>query len=111
MYAIRSYYVIQDGLDQDMYPNVNWQDEILNKTFWSHSFYVSGRGGSEVARYFLSLGANSETAAYKVEKNSPYASNVGYNTYNYRVNLDLDLTETTSVYLGSDGFFSQLKLV
>jgi len=101
--------IIQDGLDQDMYPNVNWQDEILNKTFWSHSFYVSGRGGSEVARYFLSLGANSETAAYKVEKNSPYASNVGYNTYNYRVNLDLDLTETTSVYLGSDGFFSQLK--
>ncbi|MFV0589857.1 MAG: SusC/RagA family TonB-linked outer membrane protein [Draconibacterium sp.] len=101
--------IIQGGLDPDIYPNVNWQDEILNKTFWSHSVYVSGRGGSEVARYFLSLGANSETAAYKVEKGSPYASNVGYNTYNYRINLDLNLTESTSVYLGSDGFFSQLK--
>ncbi|SHF93783.1 TonB-linked outer membrane protein, SusC/RagA family [Mariniphaga anaerophila] len=101
--------IIRDVLDPDMYPNVNWQDEILNKSFWSHSVYVSGRGGSEVARYFLSLGANSERAAYKVEKNSPYASNVGYNTYNYRVNLDLDLTESTSVYLGSDGFFSQLN--
>jgi len=100
--------IIQDGLDQDMYPNVNWQNEILNKHFWRQSYYVSGRGGSEVARYFLSLGANTETAAYKVETNSPYASNVGFNTYNYRINLDLNLTKSTSVFLGSDGFFSQL---
>lgn len=101
--------IIQYGLDQDMYPNVNWQNEILNKNFWSQSYYVSGRGGSEVARYFLSLGANSETAAYKVEKDSPYASNVGFNTYNYRINLDLNLTKTTTVFLGSDGYYSQLN--
>ena len=100
--------IIKDGLDPDMYPNVNWQNEILNKHFWRQSYYVSGRGGSEVARYFLSLGANTETAAYKVEKNSPYASNVGFNTYNYRINLDLNLTKSTSVYLGSDGYYSQL---
>lgn len=101
--------IIRDGLDPDMYPNVNWQDEILNKTFWRHSYYVSGRGGSEVARYFLSLGGKNESAAYKVDKNSPYASNVSYNTYNYRINLDVNLTKSTKVYLGSDGFLSQLK--
>ncbi len=100
--------IIQQGLDQDIYPDVNWQDEILDNSFWRQSYYVSGRGGSEVARYFLSLGANTETAAYKVESNSPYASNVGFNTYNYRINLDLNLTEKTTVYLGSDGYFSQL---
>lgn len=44
--------IIRDGLDPDLYPNVNWQDEILNKTFWRHTYYVSGRGGSDVARYF-----------------------------------------------------------
>lgn len=101
--------IIRDGLDPDMYPNVNWQDEILNKTFWRHSYYVSGRGGSDVARYFLSLGGKNESAAYKVDKNSPYASNVSYNTYNYRINLDVNLTKSTKVYLGSDGFLSQLK--
>lgn len=100
--------IIRDGLDSDMYPNVDWQNEILNKSFWRQSYYASGRGGSEVARYFLSLGGNSETAAYKVDKNSIYGSNVGYNTYNYRINLDISLTKSTKVYLGSDGFLSKL---
>lgn len=101
--------IIQYGLDPDMYPDVSWQDEILNKNFWRQSYYASGRGGSEIARYFLSLGGNKETAAYKVDKNSIYSSNVGYNTYNYRVNLDINLTKSTKVFLGSDGFLSDRK--
>lgn len=100
--------IIRDGLDQDMYPDVDWQNEILNKNFWRQSYYVSGRGGSEVARYFLSLGGKSESAAYKVDKNSVYSSNVGFDTYNYRINLDVNLTKSTKVYLGSDGFLSRL---
>ncbi|MGJ1319701.1 SusC/RagA family TonB-linked outer membrane protein [Sphingobacterium spiritivorum] len=101
--------IIKYNLDPDMYPDISWQDEILNKNFWRQSYYTSGRGGSEVARYFLSLGGNTETAAYKVDKNSIYSSNVGYNTYNYRVNLDINLTKTTKVFLGSDGFLSDKK--
>ncbi|NGM66469.1 SusC/RagA family TonB-linked outer membrane protein [Sphingobacterium sp. SGR-19] len=101
--------IIRDGLDLDMYPDVSWQDEILNKDFWRQSYYVSGRGGSEVARYFLSLGGRNETAAYKVDENSVYSSNVGFSTYNYRINLNMNLTPTTEVFLGSDGFLSVLK--
>lgn len=101
--------IIKDGLDPDLYPNVNWQEEILNKHFWSRSYYLSGRGGSEVARYFLSLGSKSQTAAYKVDKNSVYSSNVGFNTYNYRINLDINLTKSTNIFLGSDGYLSILN--
>ncbi len=101
--------IIKDGLDPDMYPDVNWQDQILNRNSWRQSYYASGRGGSEMARYFLSLGGTGETAAYKVDKNSVYSSNVGYNTYNYRMNLDINLTKTTSVFLGTDGYLSVLN--
>ncbi len=100
--------IIRDGLDPDLYPNVNWQDEILNNNFWKSSYYLSGRGGSEVARYFLSLGTRDEAAAYKVDKESVYSSNVGFKTYNYRINLDINLTKSTKVFLGSDGFLSKL---
>lgn len=101
--------IIRGHMDPDMYPDVNWQDEILNKNSFKQTYYVSGRGGGEVARYFLSLGASNESAAYKVDKNSVYSSNVGYNTYNYRMNLDINLTKTTSVYFGTDGYLSDLK--
>lgn len=95
--------IIKYNLDPDIYPNVNWQDEIIKRNSLSQNYYVSARGGSNVAKYFISLGANIEDAAYKVDKDSPYASNVGYNRYAYRTNLDLRLTPTTTVYFGSDG--------
>ncbi|MGV6945724.1 SusC/RagA family TonB-linked outer membrane protein [Sphingobacterium kyonggiense] len=101
--------IIKDHMDTDIYPNVNWQNEVLNKDSWRQGYYLSGRGGSGVARYFLSLGGRSESAAYKVDRKSVYSSNVGFSTYNYRINLDVNLSKNTSVFLGSDGFLSNLQ--
>ena len=98
--------IIRDGSDLDMYPDVSWQDEILRRNSWKQNYYVSARGGAQVAKYFVSIGGSSESAAYKYDKNSVYASNVGYNTYNYRLNLDLELSPSTTLYFGADGFLS-----
>jgi TonB-linked SusC/RagA family outer membrane protein len=105
-YGREEMYIIQDHLDPDLYPDVNWQDEILNRNSIKNNYFISGRGGGEIARYYLSIGGSNESAAYKVDKESPYASNVGYNTYNYRMNLDINLTKTTVAYFGTDGFLS-----
>lgn len=96
--------IIRNGLDPDLYPDVNWQDEIIKHNSWKQSYYVSARGGAQAAQYFLSLGASIEDAAYKQDKSSIYSSNVGYNTYSYRANIDINLTKTTKIYFGSDGF-------
>lgn len=37
--------IIRYGLDNDLYPNVNWQKEILNNHSFEQSYYVSARGG------------------------------------------------------------------
>jgi TonB-linked SusC/RagA family outer membrane protein len=96
--------IIQDGTDRDMYPDVSWQDEVINSTGLRNSYYASARGGAQVARYFLSLGASSDRAAYKYDKNSVYAANTGYKTYNYRTNIDLELTPSSTLFFGTDGF-------
>ena len=98
--------IIKDGSDPDLYPDVSWQDEVLRDHSFTQSYYVSARGGARVARYFLSLGMNRETAAYNYDKNSVYAANTGYNTYNYRANIDLELPPSTTLYFGTDGFLS-----
>ena len=98
--------IIRDHNDPDIYPDVNWQDEIVKDYSWRRSYYASAQGGSKIARYFVSLGLSQEDAAYKTQKNNPYSSNVGYNTYTYRTNLDMQLTPTTNVYFGTDGFLS-----
>lgn len=101
--------IIRNNLDPDMYPNVNWQDEIVKKNSWKQNYYVSAQGGAKLARYFVSLNASLEDAAYNVDKNSPYAGSVGYNTYGYRANIDLELTKTTKIYFGSNGFLKVQK--
>jgi TonB-linked SusC/RagA family outer membrane protein len=101
--------IIRDGLDLDMYPDVNWQDEVVNPTSYKQSYYVSARGGGNVARYFISMGLANESAAYKVDKTSVYSSNTDYNTYTFRNNLDIDLTSTTALYFGTDAYLSILN--
>jgi len=96
--------IIRDGSDLDIYPDVSWQDEILRRNSWKKNYYASANGGAQVAKYFVSLGASQEDAAYKYDKKSVYSSNVGYNTYTYRLNLDLELSPSTKLYFGSDGW-------
>lgn len=103
IYKDMDLYLIQNNLDPDLYPNINWQDEILRDQSWQQTYYMSARGGGAIARYFISLGMSKEDAAYKQDKSSIYSSNVGYNTYQYRTNLDLNLTKTTKLYFGADG--------
>ena len=98
--------IIRDGSDVDIYPDISWQDEILRRNSWKQTYYVSARGGAQMAKYFVSIGGSSETAAYNYDKNSVYSANVGYNTYTYRLNLDLELTPTTKLYFCTDGFLS-----
>ncbi|MDR0574855.1 MAG: TonB-dependent receptor [Tannerella sp.] len=98
--------MIKYGLDSDLFPDVSWQDEILNPNSFKQTYYVSARGGGQISRYFLSLGLSDETAAYRQDKNSIYSSNVGYNTYNYRANIDMNLSNSTVLYFGTDGYLS-----
>lgn len=107
LYSPMALDLIKYQLDPDLYPNVNWRDEILNKNALQQTYYMSARGGGSVARYFFSLGMSNEGAAYKQEKSSKYSADVAYRTYNYRSNIDVNLTKTTTAYLGTEGYISE----
>ena len=92
--------IIQNGLDTDFYPNVNWQDELLKKNFWQQTYYLSAQGGGSIARYFISMNASNESAAYKQDKNSKYFKGLAYNTIGLRANIDINLTKSTTLYYG-----------
>ena len=101
--------IIKNGLDNDLYPNVSWQDEVVKMNSWKQTYFVSASGGAKLARYYLSLSANLEDAAYNVDKDSPYAANVGYDTYGFRANIDLELTPSTTIYFGSTGYIKSTR--
>lgn len=101
--------LIKYNLDPDLYPNVNWQKEILKDVSWKKTAYTSLSGGNKVTRYFISLGASNEDAIYKQDSDSKYHQKNGYTTYNYRTNLDIYITNNTKLYFGVDGFISKYQ--
>ncbi len=96
--------LIQYGLDKDLYPDVNWQKEILNPISLQQTYYLNAKGGGSIAKYFISLGYSNESAAYKQDKNSKYVNDVAYQKITYRSNIDVNLTKSTKLYFGTDGF-------
>ena len=99
-YSQKELEIIQYGLDPDLYPDVDWQDVLLNNSSWQQTYYASAQGGGSVARYFISLNYSNESSAYKQDKNSRYFKDVAYNTFGIRANIDMNLTKTTTLYFG-----------
>lgn len=93
--------LFKNGLDPDLHPNVNWQDAILKSSTWNQQYHVGISGGAQVARYYMSLGVINKDALYKQDQGvNKYSTNVAYKQYNFRANIDVNLTKTSVLTLG-----------
>ena len=87
-----------------LYPDTDWVDLLIrDKALQTqHNFTISG--GSKSVRYFASLGVLTQDGLFNTySKPLGYDSDHHYNRYNYRVNLDLDVTKTTSIKINLGG--------
>ena len=92
------------GLDPDLYPNVNWIDELLRKGSWSTRATLSMNGGGNTARYYVSGSYLDQQGMYKVDKAlKDYNTNANFRRWNYRMNVDIDITKATLLKVGVSG--------
>ena len=84
------------------YPDTDWTELMLKDSALQtqHNFTMSG--GTKAVRYFVSFGAYTQEGLYKVYE-TDYNSNYRYNRYNYRVNLDVDITKSTVMRINLGG--------
>ena len=87
--------------DPIRYPDMDWMDYLLKNGAMQTQHNVNISGGVEKIRYFVSLGAYTQKGLFKTF-DAGYDFNFDFNRYNYRANLDFDVTESTllSVNLG-----------
>jgi TonB-linked SusC/RagA family outer membrane protein len=97
--------IIKNNLDPDLYPNVDWKDLLLKDGAWSTRANVNLSGGGETARYYVSMAYTNDEGMYKTDSTlkDKYNTNANYKRYNYRMNLDVDITKTTVLRLGISG--------
>lgn len=91
------------GSDPYLYPNVDWIDKVLNKNSYQTINNLSVTGGNEIVRYYVNLGYSMQTGIYKTDKSNPHNTNAKVSRYNYRSNVDINLTRDLVVELGVGG--------
>jgi len=93
--------LFKNGMDPDLHPNVNWRDIILKDNTWNQQYHIGISGGAQVARYYMSLGVLNKDALFKQDQGiNKYDTNVAYKQYNFRANVDVNLTKNSILTLG-----------
>ncbi|MGS2764310.1 TonB-dependent receptor [Sinomicrobium sp. M5D2P9] len=94
--------------DPFLYPNVNWFDQVFKDLGRNRQANVNVNGGAEQAKYYVSLSYYDETGLFKTADDlESYDSDTGFKRYNITTNLTLDITKTTHVNLGIQGYLSE----
>lgn len=86
-----------DGSDPDLYPNINWIDEIYKKTTSSYRANVNITGGSKTVQYYVAGSYYRENGIYSPDKGLGYNPSNNWSRFNFRSNLDIKLFPYTTL--------------
>lgn len=88
--------------DPICYPSIDWVDYVMEKYAMQHQYNINVTGGNETARYFVSFGKLFQDGLFKTFNTDP-RSNFKYNRYNFRTNLDVNLSKSTVLSINVGG--------
>lgn len=92
--------MFRDGSNPYLYPNVNWTDEVLKKNTFQTMNDLSVSGGNETIRYYVNVGFLSQSGLFKEDPSFGYDTNSRTQRYNFRSNVDINLSKRFSIELG-----------
>jgi TonB-linked SusC/RagA family outer membrane protein len=90
-----------------LYPNIDWRDEILKDFAQDYRINLSVRGGGDTAKYFGSLAYQTVADIFdgsKYDSGKGYLGEYKYNRFNYRSNIDFNVSKTTELSVNLGGF-------
>ncbi|MEI6142525.1 MAG: SusC/RagA family TonB-linked outer membrane protein [Mariniphaga sp.] len=78
-----------------LFPNVNWNKEVLRDFGTNSNFNTTFTGGGDHIKYFTSLNYQNEMGLFNHTDNNIFSTQQKYTRLNFRTNLDIDLTKNT----------------
>jgi TonB-linked SusC/RagA family outer membrane protein len=90
--------------DPELYPDVNWWDEVSKDFTDNITANVDINGGTDILRYALELSYFGENGIIQTDPNQEWDSSLRVKRYNVRSNVDVNLTKTTLMRFNLGGF-------
>lgn len=87
-----------------LYPNVNWQDEMLKPSSMMHQANININGKNSFVRYFVSVSYMQQNGLYNYEDaTEDYNIQATLNRYNFRSNVDLSISKNLEMEVNLGG--------
>lgn len=93
--------------DPNIYPNLNWYDELFKNNTINKKFNLNVNGGGDVSQYYLSVSHTNDTGLLKVDPLNNFNNNIDINRSNLRANVNINLTKTTKISVKFNSFFER----
>ena len=90
------------GAYNDVFPYVNWWDELITGGF-TQNYNINIRGGTDYMKYFASAGYQGDGDIYDLKKNDDFDPRHTYKRYNWQSNFDFNFTKSTKLSINIAG--------
>ena len=81
----------------EVYPNVDWKEEVFKNTANETNAFISMYGGSDKVQYYSQLDYTDARGLYAHPDQGDWNSQLKYSKANIRTNVDFQVTESTRV--------------
>ena len=109
-YNIRELEAFRTGIYPYDYPNVDWWEETLNKTGFTHNLKMAFSGGGEKFRFYTVVDYYRDRSMLKKNtEDTRYDTTPTDTRLTVRTNLDVNVTKSTYLKLGIAGKLKELR--
>lgn len=91
------------GPYNDYFPQVDWWNEMVKNFGLSQNYNLNINGGNDFLNYFVSVGYQNDGDNYNIEKQNEFDPRYYYRRYNWRSNIDFNVTKTTKLSVNIAG--------
>jgi TonB-linked SusC/RagA family outer membrane protein len=87
----------RSGLNQYLYPNVDWADVLFKDMSMRQRANINVSGGGSKVKYYMSLDFQHEDGVIKTDKIYSWNNNINIYNYTFQNNISYKLTPTTTI--------------
>ncbi len=96
---------MRPGVSPYIYPANDWYKMLFNDYTSNLRGNISVAGGGSIARYYVAAAFSKDNGILKVDKRNSFNNNIDFKNYNLRANVDIDITNSTTLGVRLSGNF------
>ncbi|KJF43342.1 collagen-binding protein [Draconibacterium sediminis] len=97
------------GKNPNVFPQTNWQNELLKDYAMNQRLNLNMSGGGKVARYYIAGSVSKDNGILNVSGDNSFNSNIDLKRYLIRSNININVTNTTEAVVRVHGTFDDYR--